>query len=236
MLRLVASRIREIRARKHLRPFRATFRRDVRQAIGAIEFERTHFAGVEPFPDKLSLLEHTLRQVPPELNTWVELGVATGHSIRLIAATARKLGRMPQIHGFDSFLGLPEDFIPGVPKGSFATTPPEFAEDSIIIHQGWFHDTLPKFARTLTDQIGFVHFDADLYSSTRTGFEALRSRLGPSTVLLFDELWNITDVEQHEYRALTEFIAAAHLRFHYLGYNENYTQASIVLTTADGSV
>lgn len=147
----------------------------------------------------------------------------------MVATTARSLGLAPFIHGFDSFLGLPEDYIPGVPKGSFATSAPRFAEDNIFIHKGWFHETLPGFARSLTEQIGFVHFDADLYSSTKTGFDSLGPHLGAGTVLLFDELWNCPAVEDHEHRALTEFAAEARVEFRYIGYNENYTQASMVL-------
>lgn len=228
----LAYQFRKFRNRLHHRPFQASFRRDVEHALLAVEFERTHFRTTPRFHNQFSLLIHALGLADPRLNTWVELGVANGASLRLIASFARMLGRAPVLHGFDSFEGLPEDFTRGVPKGSFATNLPTFGESNITIHSGLFQDTLPKFSNSLTEQIGFIHFDADLYSSTKTAFESLRPHLGLGTVMLFDELWNCPGVEQHEHRALIEFSQEAAVKFRYVGYNENYTQACAVITRA----
>lgn len=205
------------------------FRLSVAQAIEAHRFEVENFKNVKGFENQATLLRYTLEQVDSALDTWIELGVSTGLSTHLIVQTAAGLGRSPQVHAFDSFEGLPEDFLPGVTKGAFATTPPVFEEENIHLHIGWFSETLPAFAASLNQQIGFIHCDADLYSSTRTALNALKSNIGPGTVLLFDEYWNFLGCYEHEFRAFMEFIEASHLKFHYLGYNKNYTQASVLL-------
>lgn len=209
------------------------FRLGVAQAIEAYQFEMEHFAGVTSFDDQPALLRHTLEAVDPKLNIWVELGVATGRSTRAIARTASELGLNPHLHGFDSFQGLPEDFIPGVDKGAFAMEPPNFEEPNITLHTGWFDETLPAFAATISGQIGFIHFDADLYSSTRTAFSALAPHIGAGTALLFDEYWNFAGCYEHEARAFQEFIESSGLDFRYIGYNRNYTQASVMLFDRD---
>lgn len=206
--------------------FLSSFRGGVAHAIEAHRFEMEHFASIQAFDDQKTLLRHTIQSVDPALDTWVELGVWTGNSTRDIVGVAAELGRTPQLHAFDSFEGLPEDFIPGVEKGTFATVPPTFVEENIRVHAGWFHDTLPGFVGSLTAQIGFIHCDADLYSSTRTALDALSARIGAGTALLFDEYWNCPGCYEHEFRAFKEFIEGSRLRFRYLGYNRNYTQAS----------
>ena len=209
------------------------FRLTVAHAIESRKFEVEHFATIMAFDDQAELLRHTLESVDARLDTWIELGVATGRSTRAIARMAAELGRTPALHAFDSFEGLPEDFIPGVEKGAFATTPPSFDEPNITLHIGWFRDTLPAFAASLNGRIGFLHCDADLYSSTRTALEALSAHIGPGTVLLFDEYWNFPGCYEHEFRAFQEFLETSRLRFRYLGYNKDYTQASVTLLPGD---
>jgi hypothetical protein len=199
----------------------------------ARDFELEHFAGVRAFDDQPALLRHTIARVDPALETWIELGVASGRSTRALAKLARGIGPHVHVHAFDSFQGLPEDFIDGVPAGAFATTPPVFTERNITLHPGWFHDTLRVFAQSLRSQIGFIHVDADLYSSTKTALDAFGPRIGPGTALLFDEYWNFPGCYEHEFRAFQEFIQASGLRFEYLGYNKEYSQASVLLLPAD---
>ena len=210
----------------------ADVRLSVAHAIEARQFEVEQFANVAAFDDQPALLRHTIESVDPRLDTWVELGVAKGRSTRAIARVAAKLGRRPQLHAFDSFKGLPEDFVDGVTKGAFATTPPSFKEPNITVHAGWFSDSLPAFAASLQGQIGFIHFDADLYSSTSTAFQALGAHIGPGTLLLFDEYWNCPGCYEHEFRAFTEFLERSRLSFRYLGYNKDYTQASVMMLAA----
>lgn len=211
------------------------FRRDVLNAIAADRWERSEFAGVAAFHDQRSLLAAALRHVDPARGIWVELGVGSGTTGRLICATARRLGLDMTLHAFDSFRGLPEAWGEIAPAGTYAYAPPHFTEPNVRVYEGWFAETVPAFARECGEPIGFVHVDCDLYSSTRTAFGALGSLLAPGTVLLFDEYWNYLEAPEHEMRALAEFVAAHGLAFDYVGYNADYMQAAVVLRAADGA-
>lgn len=128
----------------------------------------------------------------------LEFGVATGTSGRIIAEY------MPVI-GFDSFNGLPEAWkreptILGTtfPAGMFACKPPMINNAQLIT--GLFEDTLPRF--DVPDDVGLVHLDADLYSSTKTVFDHIGPQLKRGTILVFDEYEG--DGFDDEKRAFTE--------------------------------
>lgn len=206
------------------------FRRDVVGAMRSFEFEETEFKDVKGYENHNELVKATLARVKPELTTWIEMGVMTGSSIRLFLKEAEKLSIKPDVHGFDSFEGMPEDWTKMVSKGDLAHPMPHFKEDNVKLHKGWFDDTLPKFAKDeLTQQIGFLHVDSDLYSSAKTGFDAFREFLKPGTVILFDDYWNYAEFADHEVKAFKEFIADSGLDFEYIGYNRHHMQASVVL-------
>lgn len=137
-------------------------------------------------------LQHVLGQRPS--GTALEFGVGKGTTIRMIAEV------MPVIR-FDSFQGLPEDWRWGYDAGMFACEPP--AIPGVTLVAGLFADTLPGF--DWPDEIGLVHLDADLYSSTSLALEHVGPRLRPGCYVVFDEYHNYPGHEQHEMRAWREF-------------------------------
>jgi Macrocin-O-methyltransferase (TylF) len=132
----------------------------------------------------------------------VECGVYRGTSIRKLAT----LGRATI--GFDSFEGLPETwhrpddgrFV----KGFFAVDSLPEVPDNVTLVPGWFEDTLPAW--TPPEQIALLHVDCDLYSSTRTVLESLETYFADGIVIVFDELVNYPGYEDHEAKALAEFL------------------------------
>lgn len=116
----------------------------------------------------------------------VEFGVGHAHTLRMIAAV------LPVI-GFDSFMGLPEDWRPTHMRGHFgdAAVPANVTGATIV--PGWFEHTVPDY--DWPTGIRLVHLDADLYSST---IQALYS-IGPALhsknrpVLVFDEFFGYDD-------------------------------------------
>lgn len=206
------------------------FRRDVLNAISADKFERVEFAGVKKFYNRDTLLEECIRISRPELSEWVELGVGSGQSAKVILETASRLGRTARLHGFDSFQGLPEAWAEIAAAGTYSYPAPRLQDGRVVLHPGWFEETLPSFGQSCTEQLGFVHVDCDLYSSTATAFRALGHVLRPGTVLLFDEYWNYLEAAEHEQRALRELLDVSGLSFRYVGYNVDYMQAAVVLT------
>jgi hypothetical protein len=161
---------------------------------------------------------------------YLELGVCTGKTINFIAA----LNPHHTIYGFDSFEGLPEDWVRSdktFKKGTFAFKkgvylPPVL--HNVRLYKG-FKDVLPKFkADALVNRpIAFMHIDSDIYSSAKTVFDSLGDNIVPGTVILFDELYNYPGSEQHEWKALKEFLEAKKLGVEFIAYNENHEQVAV---------
>ena len=142
-----------------------------------------------------------------------EFGVAQGDSIRLLA---RLTGGI--VHGFDSFLGLPEDWAGATEqRGAFAGRPRRLP-GNVNIHAGLFAETLPIFLEQHDQPMRFMHVDCDLYSSTRTVFELLGTRIEPGTVIVFDEYFNYPNWRDHEYKAFQEYIRDQDRRYEYLAF------------------
>ena len=134
----------------------------------------------------------------------LEFGVASGTTIRMIADAFPDR----QVDGFDSWEGLPEDWRPGHPAGSFKCDIPVVPQN-VTLHKGLFSETLPGFLENNPGAIAFIHLDADLYSSTAYVLEQVEDRLQDGTILVFDELHYPADndnYKEHEYKAFAEFI------------------------------
>ncbi len=162
--------------------------------------------------NRKALFEYALRHADlPGLNA--EFGVAQGDSIRLlsrlIAAT---------VYGFDSFLGLPEDWAGTSEKrGAFAGRPRRLPAN-VKIFDGLFAESLPVFLKDHDQPVRFMHVDCDLYSSTRTVFDLLTPRIETGTVIVFDEYFNYPNWREHEYRAFQEFIREQGRSYRYLAF------------------
>lgn len=143
----------------------------------------------------------------------LECGVYFGRSLRIIAAATAGT-----VHGFDSFEGLPEAWKDNEPAGAYSTAGllPQDVPDNVQLHRGWFSDTLAPFLAANPGDIGFLHIDCDLYSSTATVLEAAAPRIRPGTVIVLDDLLGYPGYEQHELRAFQEFIARSGHRFEVL--------------------
>lgn len=149
-----------------------------------------------PSPDVLgaALAHDALR---PD-DTWCEFGVAT---MQTITRLANARGRA-EVWGFDSFRGLPEAWKEGDPAGQFAQPHIEIPPEGVRLCVGLFADTLPCWKPR--SAVTFVHFDADLYSSTALAIAAVKPHLAPGAIVVFDELWQYPGFENHEMRALEE--------------------------------
>lgn len=131
-----------------------------------------------------------------------EFGVRRGTSIRVLAGEAADT-----VHGFDSFVGLPEAWVKA--EAGVLTTGGELPEvpANVTLHAGWFEDSLPPFLAAHAGPLRFANIDSDIYSSARTVLRSLADRIQPGTILLFDELVGNRTWRQDEYKALTEFAA-----------------------------
>ena len=149
------------------------------------------------------------------------------------------------VHAFDSWLGLPEDWVQtplSVQRAhqySLGGKPPldELWPPRAVPHPGWFNTTVPTFVRGLADEsaplpprrrfvLAFVHVDCDLYQSTldalgplaEAGLLAGPTGDFPGTVLFFDEYFGYPGWERHESQAWDEIAARHGIAFEFLHY------------------
>ncbi|HWB95741.1 MAG TPA: TylF/MycF/NovP-related O-methyltransferase [Bryobacteraceae bacterium] len=199
--------------------------------LESAEFVAGHMSGIRSFRSKFSLMEEALRAVNPKLaGLYCEFGVFQGKTINFIASRTQS-----EVHGFDSFEGLPEDWRPGMDKGAFVVKNLPAVRPNVRLYKGWFNETLPGFVKDHTGPIAFLHLDADLYSSTKTVFEFLGDRIVPSTVIQFDEYFNYSGWQQGEHQAFTEFCAERKIEFRYLGYTSNDEQVAVQIVKIEPS-
>jgi hypothetical protein len=140
---------------------------------------------------------------------YLEFGVATGKSIRQWSQLLHNPRAM--LHGFDSFLGLPHDWsLEGHERGYFSTGGrlPKVDDPRVEFFPGRFEDTLPDYPWP-EHEVLVVMMDADLYSSTATALEHVKTRLRPGSYLYFDQFHHRAD----ELRAFAELLDETSLHF-----------------------
>jgi hypothetical protein len=77
-------------------------------------------------------------------------------------------------------------------------------DNRLIITDGLFADTVKKVM--FPEQLGLIHIDCDLYSSTRDVLFGANEYIDAGTVIIFDELIGYQCYEDHEYKALREWL------------------------------
>lgn len=160
---------------------------------------------------------------------FVECGVWKGGSAGLMGLAMAKYDahKKRKLHLFDSFEGLPEPseedgvdaaiYSGGVSSGKLSSVHQCEAgldevqtflfgkiglpKSSIIFHQGWFQDTLPKLKEE-PKEIALLRLDGDWYESTKVCFDHLYSRLSKGGIVLLDDYncWEGCKKATDEYR------------------------------------
>ncbi len=179
----------------------------------SFDYIKAHMGKAPFFEKHKPLLEFAVAETA-QPGLFLEFGVARGKSIRWIANATERT-----VHGFDSFDGLPEHWN-GNKIGTFSRKgrPPR-VPDNVTFHIGLFDQTLGGFLERYEDDVAFLHVDCDLYSSTKTIFGALGSRLQPGAIVLFDEYYNFPNWKEDEFRAFQEFIDESGAEYEYIAYS-----------------
>ncbi len=143
---------------------------------------------------------------------YLEFGVFRGDATRYWSKLLRN--PMSHLHGFDSFEGLPEDWIGGLPKDHFLTggKAPQIDDSRVRFFKGWFDQTLPDYRCPPHEELVMI-LDADLYSSTIFVLNTLQAAMVPGTYVYFDEFSHRYD----ERRAFDEFLARTGMKFSLVG-------------------
>ena len=116
-----------------------------------------------------------------------EFGVYKGYSISRMARVSRKT----KFVGFDSFRGFPEDGRVDWQQDFSVIDQPKVPFNVTLV-PGWFDETVRPYFKANPAPLSMIHVDCDLYSSTKTVFDALGEcgLLRPGLVVAFDELIN----------------------------------------------
>lgn len=152
----------------------------------------------------------------------LEFGVRRGTSLDHIADAAGQ-----EVHGFDSFEGLPEGWV-NSPRGVLTTgSQLPSVRDNARLHVGWFENSLPPFLAAHPGPVRFVNVDSDIYASARTVLTALADRVRPGTVIVFDEYIGNRSWRDDEYRAFQEFAAETAVRYEYFAASPYTKQVAV---------
>lgn len=167
----------------------------------------------------------------------LEFGVWKGKTLNALAKEFPK----ENFFGFDSFKGLPEEWIRSFDctrrskKGDFKLDLlPDFLEN-ISIEVGYFTESVPLWRSRVEGEISLMHIDSDLYSSAIFVLNELNDRIVPGTVIVFDEFrdWNDQGVydrwREGEAEALKKWCIDKKREFHLLS-RTNWIEGSIVVT------
>jgi hypothetical protein len=173
------------------------------------------------YTDRQELYSAVAQPVRTERVLYLEFGVWQGSSMRSWSALLQN--PLSSLHGFDSFEGLPEAWDAHRPRGTFSRggVLPTFDDARILLHKGWFNDTLPSFALPEHERL-VLNLDADLYSSTIFVLRALETAIRPGAIVIFDEFCD----RLHELKAFDEFLETTQMRFRFLGGTENLEQVA----------
>ena len=184
----------------------------------SLEFARRHHI-IEQVGTRIRILELAVQESLQELDKveqkieiipmFIELGVWKGDTLRIIANAAAP----HSVHGFDSFLGLPESF-DSFPQGAFSTNGrvPVRPSWNMEIHSGWFNQSLPIFfvqppvppttsSSAKHAAVLFVHVDCDLYSSALEALDVIAPFLIVGSVLHFDQYFGYHNWQNGEAKA-----------------------------------
>ena len=190
-------------------------------------------SGYTPDPEMLKIIEnipdiemHPLNYVMQTMHLqhkpdtlWLEFGVYKGDSINYISAFTQD-----KVYGFDSFYGLPETWREGYETGTFSLNgvlPELYNVNNVELVKGLFSETLHSFIANQNKKVSFIHFDADLYSSTKYVLDILKTHLDTDCVIIFDELVNYPgfDGATGELRAFYEFVTENNVNYEWIGMN-----------------
>lgn len=144
-------------------------------------------------------------KLAPENGLFVEFGVATGTTLRVLAANRPAIG-------FDSFEGLPEAWN-GLAKGTFAQDPPNVPNAHLVIGRYG-----PETFKTKVP-CALLHVDCDLYASAKIALTWFAENRVPGAIVVFDEFFGYEGCEEHEQKAWAEsgLVGEELFRSDYLG-------------------
>lgn len=144
---------------------------------------------VPTFPSRVSLWLYISHEILLEQPIdYLEFGVFEGDSIREWCRLNKSTDS--RFYGFDTFTGMPEDWIKGFERGAFSTQGkvPKIEDERVNLIKGLFQETLYDFLKKFRRKNRMViHIDADLYSSALFVLFSLHYHLMKDDIIIFDD-------------------------------------------------
>ncbi len=150
---------------------------------------------------------------------YFEFGVRGGDSFRWWVN--RNKDTETRFYGFDTFLGLPEDWLQ-FKAGDMSTEGklPDIQDPRVTFIKGLFQDTLPGFLKGFeSSKRNVVLLDADLYTSTLYVLTMLNPILKAGDIICFDDF----AVPADEFLAFSNYTAAYRRNLELIGAANNYS-------------
>lgn len=160
-----------------------------------------NLGGVVVCQEREKVWDKALQIIDGASVTYIEFGVYEGESISYFCA--RNENANSKFLGLDSFEGLPESWA-GNPVGYFTTSGvfPKLNDSRVQFLKGLFNETWEKLYPLIVGRSNlFVHFDADLYSSTLFALTKM-DILKQDYLAIFDEF------SRDEVRALSDYLVS----------------------------
>jgi hypothetical protein len=182
-------------------------------------YVKQHMKSAVMFQNRWRLLAAAIEEAPRD-GLFLEFGVEKGASANFIGRRLAERGISPPLHAFDSFEGLPEQWSGTFERRGKFSLNGELPRvlPNVILHKGWFAETLPKFLELNNQKIALVHIDCDIYASTKSVLNGLKYFIRSGTIVVFDEYFNYHNWQEHEYRAWQELVEDAALKYVYRGF------------------
>jgi O-methyltransferase len=156
---------------------------------------------------------------------YLEFGVSGGDSLKYWLQQNKNPAS--RFFGFDTFLGLPENW-GNENKGIFSRQGkiPDIQDSRCTFEVGLFQNTVCGFiSRFPFHRKLVIHLDADLYSSTLFVLTSLAPKLKTGDIIIFDEF--AAKDFMHEFRAFIDFTSAYQIKYKVVGAINIYMQVAI---------
>ncbi len=150
----------------------------------------------------------------------LEFGVGHGTSGNILAETIQN----EKIYGFDSFKGFfkvsDSSYWFKVNK-TFTKTKPNMKQNYEII-EGFVENTLDDFVNKINindyDSF-FIHLDLDIYEPTKKVLSTFL-KYKKKTFVMFDQLLNYEEFEQHEWKAFYEEVIKKNIKYKIIAFSD----------------
>jgi O-methyltransferase len=191
--------------------------------------QRFEAEGTEAYENKRQLYSAINKGLGNVGISYLEFGVWKGETLG--AWTSLNTNENTRFYGFDSFEGLPEDWIHDfgrTRKGTFDLQgiAPAISDPRVTLVKGWFQHTLRSFLRdTQLSHPMVVHIDSDLHTSTHYVLSTIDPLLEAGDIIIFDEYAS----PAHEYFAWEQHKRAFMRETKCIAMADQWEQAAFVI-------